>query len=87
MIILSLKQSTTGNGGQQHSGINLQDLIGMIRSAEKSMSYLNLNHSYYYRLLLYTVIIIKNEGESVLINRYKMWNRIFESTALYLAEN
>lgn len=33
--------STTGNGGQQHSGINLQDLIGMVRSAEKNIHVLN----------------------------------------------
>ncbi|KAH6825594.1 starch synthase 4 [Perilla frutescens var. hirtella] len=33
--------STTGNGGHQHSGIHLQDLIGMIRSAEKNIHLLN----------------------------------------------
>ncbi|XP_057764052.1 probable starch synthase 4, chloroplastic/amyloplastic isoform X2 [Salvia miltiorrhiza] len=33
--------STTGNGGQQRSGIGLQDLIGMIRSAEKNIHLLN----------------------------------------------
>ncbi|KAL8460875.1 hypothetical protein ACS0TY_032391 [Phlomoides rotata] len=33
--------STTKYGGEQHTGINLQDLIGMIRNAEKNIHLLN----------------------------------------------